>query len=318
MIDPQEIKILLLCSSRFALAAMRDMVFAKKLSLIAIPRHCDEMIEEVNILLAGTGIPVLILDKDNFESILIKAVKEHSINLGFVMTFSYKISSNLSNSFSKGIFNVHPGPLPEYRGADPIFQQIRNRDQQVGVTIHRLAEKMDAGPVVNREMIRSDLKDTYGLLNLKLAELAAKLTGTVTRMAELDLEIPSRPQDESRARYFKRQSSKDITINWESMDAGSIIALVNACNPWNKGAVTQLKHKIIRILQVEKTMEENYRDQIITPGIIQSISETGIIVSTLKNGEISIGFVYIDEGFMIAGRLADLGFFPGDKFITIG
>src|SRR5450755_800236 len=93
-----DIKILLLCSSRFALPSMRDMIFGKKLALVGIPGQCEELIEEVTILLTGTGIPVLKLEINNFEEQLNNAVNEYEINLGFVLTFTYKISSSLYNS----------------------------------------------------------------------------------------------------------------------------------------------------------------------------------------------------------------------------
>ena len=313
----KDIKILLLCNGRFALPAMRDMVFANQLAVVGIPAHCEEMLEEVKLLLSGTDIPVLQLDRDSFEEQLKKAMKKYEISMGFVMTFSYKISSSLYRSLPVGFFNVHPGPLPQYRGADPIFQQIKNRDKHAGVTVHKLADKIDAGDIVITEMIKTDPRDTYGLLNLKLAELAAKLTGTVIRMAGFDITIHSRPQDESKAQYFKKQSSKDITIKWEEMDAATIIALINACNPWNKGAVTRLKHKIIRIVYAEKTSEETAGLQISPPGIITAIYETGITVSTINNGLLKIEFIYIDEGFLPAGRLGELGFIPGNRFQTI-
>jgi methionyl-tRNA formyltransferase len=293
------------------------MVFGKTLALVGIPIHCDELVEEVTGLLTGTDIPVLTLEKDTFEVQLHEAIKNYQINLGFVITFSYKISSSLYNSLPNGFFNVHPGPLPEYRGADPIFQQIKNRERFAGVTIHKLSPKMDAGDIVIKEMINITPADTYGLVNSKLGELAAKLTGTICNMVVLGINIPSKPQDETKARYFKRQTSKDITINWEKMGASTIIALVNACNPWNKGAVTKLNFKIMRIILAENVGDECVGFQITAPGVITKMTDDGIDVSTINNGVIRIGFIFIDEGFIKAGRLREVGFSESNTFQTI-
>ena len=74
-------------------------------------------------------------------------------------------------------------------------------------------------------------------------------------MTTFSLPVHSKQQDERKARYFDRQTEWDITIQWEDMDASSIIALVNACNPWNKGAVAKINNWVIRLLEVEKIRE---------------------------------------------------------------
>lgn len=312
-----ELKVILLCSSRFAIPAMRDMVFHKQLALVVIPDHCIDFIQETELLLSGTGVPILQLNKQTLEVVLKKAVKQYNINLGFVMSFSFKISEAVYSLVSKGFFNVHPGPLPEYRGADPVFQQIKNREEKAGVTIHKLAEKVDAGDIVIKEMIKTDAKDTYGLLNNKLSELASRMVSTVIKMASLDIKIPARQQDESKARYFKRQINNDVIIDWEVMDAETIIALVNACNPWNKGAVTKLNHKIIRILMAEKTESGVMEKSEARPGTIISIDDKTVLVSLINEGLIRITYVYTDEGFMPASDIVKLGFNSGSRFTNV-
>ena len=56
----------------------------------------------------------------------------------------------------------------------------------------------------------------------KLAELAARLTGVLIKMAGFGIAIPSRLQDETKAIYYKKQLAADITINWQIMDAETI------------------------------------------------------------------------------------------------
>ena len=312
-----ELKVILLCSSRFAIPAMRDMVFHKQLGVVVIPDHCIDFIQETELLLSGTGVPIVQLNKQTLEGILKKTVKQYSINLGFVMSFSFKIPEAVRSMVSKGFFNVHPGPLPEYRGADPVFQQIKNREEKAAVTIHKLADKVDAGDVVIREMIKTDPNDTYGLLNNKLSELASRMASTVIKMAGLGIAIPSKPQDENNARYFKRQTNNDVIINWDAMDAETIIALINACNPWNKGAVTKLNYKIIRILQAEKADAGEQENKEATPGTILSINDKGVLVSLRHRGLLRLTYVYIDEGFLPASEITKLGFNTGSKFVSV-
>jgi len=307
-----EVKIILLCTTRFALPALKELAFFKLLAAVAIPRHCDEMIENTDAVLTGTGIPVIELDKETFAERLREAIVENDINLGLVMTFSYKVPSSIYNMPAKGFYNIHPGPLPQYRGPDPVFQQLKNKEKHAGVTVHKLDDGMDTGPVVISEMLKVETWDTYGLLTTKLANLAAKLTGTLVKLASLDISIPLKQQDETKAGYFKRQQAEDVTINWQTMDADSVIALINACNPWNKGAVTKMNNQVIRLLDAEKLQGNSslYKE----PGYITAIEENGMIVSTIHDQAIRVRIVYADEGFLPAYHLRLLGGAPGKRF----
>lgn len=307
-----EIKIILLCNSRFALPALRELAFFNMLAGVAIPDHYEEMIEKVDLVVEGKDIPVIELKEQTFAERLREAIEENEVNMGLMMTFGYKIPSSLYTLPAKGFFNVHPGPLPQYRGPDPVFQQIKNREKYAGVTIHRVDEGFDTGPVVIGEMLRIDSWDTHGTLTTKLADLAAKLTGTLVKMVSLDIAIPSKLQDVKKARYFKRQQAADITINWQTMDADSIIALVNACNPWNKGAVTKMNNRVIRFLDAEKLPANPSPQE--EPGFILELGENGMIVSTINGGKILVKIVYVEEGFLPADRLALLGVVAGNHF----
>ncbi len=189
------IKIILLCSTRFALPAIRELAFFNILAAVAIPRHCDEMIENIDIVLTGTGIPVIELNKETFADRIREAIEENEVNLGLVMTFPYKIPSSVYDVPSKGFYNIHPGPLPQYRGNNPVFQQLKNKEKHAGVTVHKLDEEINTGPLVMNEMLKIDPSDTYDLLTTKLANLAAKLTGIVVKLVSFDIPIPSRPQN---------------------------------------------------------------------------------------------------------------------------
>jgi len=310
-----ELKIILLCSTRFALPVLRELAFFNMLAVVAIPRFSDELIENVEMVLAETGIPIIKLNKETFAVQLQEAIEANHVKLGLVMTFPYKIPSSVYDLPVNGFFNIHPGPLPQYRGADPVFHQLKNQEKQAGVSVHKLDEGIDAGPVVISEMMRIEPSDTYGLLTTRLSNLAAKLTGILIKLVSFNISIPSRPQDETKARYYKKQQAKDIVIDWQTMDADSIIALINACNPWNKGAVTKINQQIIRLIHAEKLPGEtaDYKD----PGHILDIEDNGITISTIRNGAIKVIIIYADEGFLMAKNLKKLGVVPGNRFEMI-
>ena len=99
------------------------------------------------------------------------------------------------------------------------------------------------------------------------------------------------------------------------MDADSIIALINACNPWNKGAVAKINNQVIRLLDAEKLPGGSSLDK--EPGYILAMDENGITVSTIHNGAILVRIIYAEEGFLRAQFLSRLGAGPGNRFETI-
>lgn len=307
-----EIKVILLCTSRFAIPAMQEMNFFQQLAAVAIPAYAKEMLEEVEVLLRGTPVKIITLQKTNYVDQLASAIKEHLINMGLIMTFPYRIPASVYTIPEKGFYNVHPGPLPEYRGADPVFQQIKSGETKAGVTIHKVEETFDSGGIVAREMIKLDITDTHGLLTAKLAQAAALKLRSIIKLASMDMTIHSKQQDETKARYFKRQDAKDITIDWQSMQADSIVALINAGNPWNKGGVSKLNGKIIRLVEAEKLKDLNPAG--VSAGTIISVGHEGLDVASLNGESVRVRIVYTDEGFFSPARLTLLGMQPGDCF----
>ena len=301
----EDLKILLLCCSRFAFPAMQEFVFHKQLGAVIIPSHCKEMINETEAALKGTDIPVIIVAKGDLEKKALQVISEQNINIGFVFTFSFLIPAKVYSATTKGFYNVHPGSLPAYRGADPIFYQIKNREPFAAVSIHIIDDGADTGAIVLQENIRLSVDDTYGMLEEKLSYLAIKLAGTLLKIISLGFALQSKQQDESKAHYYDIQELHELTIDWKLMGADDIIALMNACNPYNKGAATRLNNKIIRLLVAGK-YDIGAPDQA-SPGTIISIDDNRMDVAVINNELLSISFLYIDEGFVTPSYLIRSG-----------
>lgn len=309
-----EIKAILLCGSRIALPVMRDLVFHGQLAAVVIPEHCTDFTEQVKLLLNNSGIDIITVGNTDYVSRLQEIMKKHTVTIGLMFTFTYKLPESIYKIPVKGFYNLHPGPLPSYRGPDPIFQQVKNREAYGGLTIHKVGDSFDTGPVVLSDKIRLSVNDTYGTLTTKLGELATRLVGTLIKMAGFDMDIPSRAQDNTKSAYYKRQTAADISINWETMDAPALVALINACNPWNKGAVTKLNNNIVRLLEAYTVTPGSITG---APGTILSIDERGLTIATADNQAICVGIVYNDEGFLMAARLKDFGIPAGSRFDSI-
>lgn len=126
--------------------------------------------------------------------------------------------------------NVHASLLPRYRGAAPIEQAILAGDRETGVTIMRVVEKLDAGPILLTRAIPIDPADTQGSLKVKLADLGSE--AVIEAIAGLARgTIVETPQDEALATYASPVAKDDAIIDW-SADAARIERMSRAYDPW--------------------------------------------------------------------------------------
>lgn len=306
-----ELRVILLCSDRLSLPLLQQLAFLRQLAVVAIPAEAVAFRKQVRDLLTGSGIPLLVLSRKGWIDETEAALSLHAVNTGLVCVFPYQIPHSLFQMTAHGFYTVHPGVLPAYRGQDPIFQHIRNREPYAGVTIHRVTEEISGGPVVVTEKIRLYPKDTYGMLQSKLSILAAKLCSALLQLISMDLQVPSRTQEETGACFYPMHEEKDLYIDWDNMNAQDIMALVRACNPWNQGALAKLKGKILRI--PEAVVEKNkFTDR--APGHILELEAGGLLVAATERQVLRVPMICTEEGIFLADILSAWGILPGDYF----
>ncbi len=126
--------------------------------------------------------------------------------------------------------NVHASLLPRHRGAAPIEGALLAGDAETGVTIMRIVEQMDAGPMYFQRKIPIESNDTQGTLKEKLAEL-----GAAAMLEAIDLcargALVETPQDDALATYTSQVEKKDAVIDWNA-NASQIERMTRAYNPW--------------------------------------------------------------------------------------
>ena len=109
---------------------------------------------------------------------------------------------------SRGVLNLHPSLLPRWRGAAPVERAIMAGDAQTGVSIMRLAEELDAGPVCLREAVAIGPDDTYGTLAPRLEQRGAALLARA-----LDESPPWVEQPADGVTYAERITAADRTLD---------------------------------------------------------------------------------------------------------
>jgi methionyl-tRNA formyltransferase len=141
--------------------------------------------------------------------------------------------------------NVHASLLPRYRGAAPIAAAILNGETVTGVTIMRMDEGLDTGPILAQAECPIAPDDTTGSLTAKLAELGAGLL-LKTLDGWLEGTIQARPQDDAQATYCSQLEKKDGLLDW-GQPAAYLDQQIRACDPW-PGAFTRWQGQRLKVL----------------------------------------------------------------------
>ena len=169
-------------------------------------------------------------------------------DLAIVVAYGQIIPKKFLNLTKKGFINIHASLLPKWRGAAPIQRSIINLDQETGISIMRIAEKLDTGPVCNNYKIQ--LNENLNALEIseKLSNLAAeKILDNVDDI--LDGKANFIEQDHSNATYASKIQKTEGQINWDE-NAEKIIGKINGLYP-SPGAFFMFNGERYKILKAQ-------------------------------------------------------------------
>ncbi len=132
---------------------------------------------------------------------------------GIVVAYGLILPAGILDVPRLGCINVHASLLPRWRGAAPIQRAILAGDEKTGVTIMRMDEGLDTGPMLLREATRIGPDATAGSLHDRLAELGGALLLTVlTGLAAGRIEAV--PQDEAGTSYARKVQRGEARLDW--------------------------------------------------------------------------------------------------------
>lgn len=191
-------------------------------------------------------------------------LKSLNPDLVIVVAYGQIIPKEILELSKYGFINIHASLLPKLRGAAPIQRSIMEQNEITGISIMKISEKLDEGPVCRTYEIKiKENENTYELAS-RLSNLASeKILDCIDDI--FDEKIEFEEQDHEKATYAKKIDKKEGKISWNE-PAKKILAKINGLYPY-PGAWFIFKGERYKILRAEiseksgepgKVLSENY------------------------------------------------------------
>ncbi len=166
-----------------------------------------------------------------------------------VLAYAQIIPKSILDLPPFGCVNLHASLLPKYRGAAVLQAPIMNGDAETGITIMRMDETLDTGPIISQAHYTIQSNETADSLGKALAGLGAQILPDVLNRY-LEKKIEPQAQNNEEANYVGRLEKKDGIIDWLKT-AVEIERFVRAMTSW-PSAWTWINGKQLKILEVDR------------------------------------------------------------------
>ena len=156
-------------------------------------------------------------------------LKKLDADIAVVVAYGQIIPSNFLNLAKKGFINIHASLLPKWRGAAPIQRSIMNLDKETGISIMKIVEKLDTGPICNSYSLELLENENAESLSNRLSLFAAeKIPNNIDDI--LEDKAVFKKQDNVKATYANKILKSEGKIDW-SNSADNIIGKINGLYP---------------------------------------------------------------------------------------
>jgi methionyl-tRNA formyltransferase len=182
----------------------------------------------VKLAALDAGLPILQPARP-VGDLFLASLRRLEADLGVVVAYGHILRPEVLDAPARGMINVHASLLPRFRGAAPIQHAILAGDRETGISIMKMEEGLDSGPVLHRVSTPIADGETGGTLTTRLAALGASALVEALALLAARAERPE-PQDTCAATYAPKISRETARLDW-TRDAASLERQVRAFDP---------------------------------------------------------------------------------------
>jgi methionyl-tRNA formyltransferase len=223
----------------------------------------------VKLVAQDEGLPVLQPERARGDEFL-QQVRELEPEISVVVAYGQILRREVLDVPAEGSINVHASLLPALRGAAPINWAIKLGHEQTGITIMRMVEQMDAGPILHRAVVPIAAGETASDLWSRLSEVGAAALIEALALYELDA-IEETPQDEAQATFAPRLTRDSVHVDWNG-DAVEVARHIRAMDAI-PGAWTLYGRDELKVFRPEPEPARHHEER---PGTVLNVSATDV------------------------------------------
>ena len=210
-------------------------------------------------------------------------IKSIQPDIGIVVAYGQIIPKRFLKLPKFGFINIHASLLPKWRGAAPIQRSIMNLDEETGISIMKIVEELDAGPIMHQDKIKINENIDNQILSKLLSQLGARSLMRAINKIE-NGKANYKEQNHNEATYAKKISKKEAEINWNE-DAKKVLAKINGLNP-NPGAWFKYKNERYKVWKAKIGNENGSAGKILDKNFTVACKERSIkILEIQKEGK---------------------------------
>jgi len=203
----------------------------------------------------------------------VNAILELQPDISVVVAYGHILTQQVIDLPRLGTINIHASLLPKLRGAAPIQAAILEGHVETGITIMRMVKALDAGPSILQVRTPIPADETFGELQLRLAEMGA--LALIEALALFGLgQVVETPQDESQATYAPKVDRTRTRIDW-TQNAQIVARTIRAYDP-RPGAYTTVNGADVKLFGA-RTSERDAG--VAAPGEVIAIDANGMTVA---------------------------------------
>ena len=208
----------------------------------------------------------------------IERITELRPDLSVVVAYGHILKREILDLPSLGSVNVHASLLPQLRGAAPVNWAIIRGHEQTGVTVMRMVEAMDAGPIIHQLSEPISDEDSASELMSRLSELGSlalrEALGSIKRG-----DTEEREQLEDAVSYAPKVDRKSARIDW-TLSANEVALFIRGMDA-TPGAWSELAGMPIKFFRPSLVPESEFSQ----PGaVVRADPEQGLVISTSSGG----------------------------------
>ena len=205
-------------------------------------------------------------------------IKKINPDLVLVVAYGKIIPKQFLDIPKYGFINIHASLLPKWRGAAPIQRSIMQGEEETGITIMKINEKLDSGPILKSFSLKILPEDTFGDLQNKLSELAGNSIipsiNLIISGAKFNEQIHA---EATNAEKIKKEEGK---INWNDASK-NIINKIRALNP-SPGSFFEFKKIRYKIWRAELSLKTGKPGEVVDDKLTVATQDFAISIKEIQ------------------------------------